>query len=144
LSRWPRGRSRPCQCARRAITAELGALINAEEEAIRDPEAFAAANTRFHERLVAKAGNQTLGIVLEMLNEIVTRTVPAESQAAGVTGPRSTRQRALRSQRRLLILLEEGVAAAAEEHWRTYLAVAAKVTLRQDATTVVDLLHHYS
>jgi len=130
--------------ARRAITAELGALIDAEEEAIRDPEAFAAAHTRFHERLVAEAGNQTLGIVIEMLNEIVTRAVTAESQAADVTGSLSTRQRGIRSQRRLLVLLEEGVAAAAEEHWRAYMMVAAKAMLRQEASTVVDLLHHYS
>ena len=130
--------------ARRAITTELGALVNAEEEEIRDPQAFAAANTRFHERLVAEAGNQTLGIVIEMLNEIVTRAVTAESQAADVTGSLSTRQRGIRSQRRLLVLLEEGVAAAAEEHWRAYMMGAAKAMLRQEASTVVDLLHHYS
>jgi hypothetical protein len=41
-------------------------------------------------------------------------------------------------------LIEEGVPAAAEEHWRDHMAVVAKVMLGQDAATVVDLLPHYS
>jgi len=130
--------------ARRAVVAELGALIDAEERAIRAPEAFAQANTGFHERLVAEAGNQTLSLVIEMLNEVVTRTVTAVSQAGDVTGSLSVRQRGIKSQRRLLVLLEQGVGAAAEEHWRTHMAVVAKVMLGQDASAVIDLVHHYT
>jgi len=130
--------------ARRAVVAELSALIDAEEETIKDPEAFAVANTGFHERLVAVAGNQTLGIVIEMLNEIVIRTVTAVSSVDDVTGSLSVRQRGIRSQRRLLVLLGEGVAAAAEEHWRAHMAIVAKVMLGQEAATVVDLLNHYT
>jgi GntR family transcriptional repressor for pyruvate dehydrogenase complex len=129
--------------ARRSIVAELGAFIDAEEKEIRDPEAFALANTRFHERLVAEAGNQTLSIVIEMLNEVVTRTVTAVSRAGDVTGSLSVRQRGIRSQRRLMVLLEEGVGAAAEEHWRTHMAIVAKVMLGQGASTAIDLVHHY-
>jgi GntR family transcriptional regulator, transcriptional repressor for pyruvate dehydrogenase complex len=129
--------------ARTAVTAELGALVGAQEEAIGDPEAFAVANTEFHERLVALSGNQTLGILSEMLNEIVTRAVTAVSKAGDGTGSLATRQRGVRSQRRLLRLIEEGVPAAAEEHWRAHMAVVAKVMLGQEAATVVDLMHHY-
>jgi hypothetical protein len=42
-----------------------------------------------------------------------------------------------------MVLLEEGVAAAAEEHWRAHMAVVAKVMLGQEASTVVELFHHY-
>jgi GntR family transcriptional repressor for pyruvate dehydrogenase complex len=128
---------------RKAAAAELHALIDAEEEAIGDPDAFAALNTEFHERLVALSGNQTLGILIEMLNEIVTRAVTAASKSGGVTGALATRQRGVRSQRRLVRLIEEGVPAAAEEHWRTHMAVVAKVMLGREASTVVDLMHHY-
>ena len=48
---------------------------------IDDPEAFGHANARFHERLVELSGNQTIGIVAEMLNEIIARAVTAVSQA---------------------------------------------------------------
>jgi DNA-binding FadR family transcriptional regulator len=128
---------------RKAAAAELGALIDAEEEAIGDPEAFAAANTRFHERLVALSGNQTLGILIEMLNEIVTRAVTAVSKSGGVTGSQATRERGVRSQRRLVLLIEEGIPDAAEDHWRAHMAVVAKVMLGQEASSVVDLMHHY-
>jgi len=130
--------------AHRAIVAELGALIDAEEEEIRDLQAFAVANIRFHERVVAEAGNQTLSIVVEMLNEVVSRAVAAVSQSGDVTGSLSVRQRGIRSQRRLLVLIGEGVGAAAEEHWRAHMAIVAKVMLGQDAGTAIDLLHHYS
>ncbi len=129
--------------ARRPIVAALAALVDAEEEAIRDPKPFAVANIRFHERLVAEAGNQTLSIVVEMLNEIVAKTVAAVSRSGDETGGLAVRQRGIRSQRRLLVLLAEGVAGAAEEHWRAHMAVVAKVMLGTDAATVIDLLHHY-
>ena len=128
---------------RKAITADLSALIDAEEEVIADPEAFARSNTEFHERLVALGGNQTLSILVEMLNEIVTRAVAAASRADGVTGSVAARQRSVRSQRRLVRLIEEGVPVAAEEHWRAHMAVVSKVVLGQEASAVVDLMHHY-
>jgi GntR family transcriptional repressor for pyruvate dehydrogenase complex len=128
---------------RRSIVAELSALIDAEEESINDPEAFAIANAEFHERLVLLAGNQTLGILIEMLNEIVTRAVSAVSKVGSVKGSLSTRQRGIRSQRRLVRLIDEGVPVAAEEHWRAHMAVVAKVVLGQESSTVIDLLHHY-
>jgi GntR family transcriptional regulator, transcriptional repressor for pyruvate dehydrogenase complex len=128
---------------RRAAVTELTALIVAEEETIKDPEAFAQANAEFHERLVALAGNQTMTIVVEMLNEIVTRAVTAVSRDDAVMGSLATRQRGIRSQRRLVRLIDEGVPVAAEEHWRAHMAVEAKVVLGQESSTVIDLVHHY-
>jgi GntR family transcriptional regulator, transcriptional repressor for pyruvate dehydrogenase complex len=52
------------------------------------------------------------------------------------------RRRGLRSQRRLLELIEAGDASAAEEHWRAHMAVVGRVMLGQQASTVVELLHH--
>ena len=130
--------------ARKSAAAELSALIDAEEEAIGDPEAFAVANTMFHERLVALSGNQTLAILIEMLNEIVTRAVTAVAKSGEVTGSQATRERGVRSQRRLVLLIEEGIPDAAEDHWRAHMAVVAKVMLGQEASTVIDLVHHYS
>ena len=54
----------------------------------------------------------------------------------------STRRRGIRSQRRLLELLEAGDGAAAEEFWRSHMAVVGRVMLGQEASTVVDLLDH--
>ena len=127
---------------RKAAVAELRLLIGEEEASVGDPEAFGVANATFHERLVSLAGNQTLTIVAEMINEIVARAVTAVSRADDVVGSLSIRQRGIGAQRRLLELLEAGDGAAAEEFWRSHMAVVGKVMLGQDAATVVDLLHH--
>jgi GntR family transcriptional regulator, transcriptional repressor for pyruvate dehydrogenase complex len=128
---------------RRAAVKELRALIDEEEDAIEDPERFAVANAAFHQRLVALAGNQTLAIVAEMLNEVVVRAVAAASRTDDSLGSATVRRRGMRSQERLLELIEKGDGAAAEDHWRSHMQVVGRVLLGQRASTVVDLLHHY-
>jgi GntR family transcriptional regulator, transcriptional repressor for pyruvate dehydrogenase complex len=127
----------------RRSAERLRQLIGEQERAIDDPAAFAAVNARFHEELVALAGNETLTIVVEMLHEVVTRAVAAVSQDGHDDGSVRTRRRGLRSQERLVALIEAGEADAAEEHWRTHMAVVGKVLLGQQAKTVVDLLDHF-
>jgi DNA-binding FadR family transcriptional regulator len=128
---------------RRGAVEELRGLVRAQEEVIEDPERFGAANAEFHQRLVALAGNQTLGIVAEMLTEIVARAVTAVSRADDVVGSVSVRRRGIRSQERLLALIEAGDGPGAEAHWRAHMQVVGRVMLGQEAATVVDLLHHY-
>jgi DNA-binding FadR family transcriptional regulator len=133
--------------SRRAAAVELRKLIVEQEAVVDDPEAFGQANARFHEQLVRLAGNHTLAIVAEMLNEIVARAVTAVSRTgpgrAGGGDSVATRRRGIRSQERLVELVEAGDAAAAEEHWRAHMAVVGKVMLGQRATTVIDLMHHH-
>jgi len=128
---------------RRTSVRRLRALIAEQEAAIDDPETFGQANARFHEELVAMAGNQTLTIVAEMLNEVVARAVTLVSQADAVGGSTATRRRGVRSQDRLVSLVEAGDADGAEEHWRTHMGVVGRVMLGQEATTVIDLLDHF-
>ena len=127
---------------RRASAKRLRVLIAEQEDAIGDPEAFGRANARFHEELVGMAGNQTLSIVAEMLNEVVARAVTEVSQV-GDGGSVATRRRGVRSQERLASLIESGDVAGAESHWRTHMAVVGRVMLGQQAKTVIDLLDHF-
>jgi GntR family transcriptional regulator, transcriptional repressor for pyruvate dehydrogenase complex len=128
---------------RRGAVDELRKLVAEEQEAIEDPVRFGVANAAFHERLVSLAGNQTLSILAEMLTEIVVRAVTAVSEGGDASGSLTTRRRGIRSQERLLELIEAGDGAAAEDHWRSHMQVVGKVMLGQEASTVVDLLHHY-
>jgi GntR family transcriptional regulator, transcriptional repressor for pyruvate dehydrogenase complex len=128
---------------RRAAADELRELIATQQEAINDPAAFGKANADFHERLVALAGNQTLAIVAEMLNEIVERAVTAVSQSSSANGSLAIRRRGIRSQERLVELLALGVGNEAEVHWRTHMEAVGKVILGQRAQRVVDLFDHY-
>lgn len=127
----------------RSAAEQLRDLVAAQTDAVDDPEAFSAANARFHERLVELAGNQTLTIIAEMLNEILTRAVTAASRSGPEQDSVATRRRGLRSQERLVELVGDGDAATAEEHWSSHLAVAGKVLLGSQATSIVDLVDHY-
>ncbi|MGF7234555.1 MAG: FadR/GntR family transcriptional regulator [Frankia sp.] len=128
--------------SRRGAAAGRRRLSAEQLEVIDDPEAFGRANSRFHGRLVELAGNQTLSIVAEMLNEIVARAVTAVSQPGTTADTGATRLRGLRSQARLAALLENGDAEAAEEHWAEHMAVVGRVLLKQRAKTVIDLMRH--
>jgi DNA-binding FadR family transcriptional regulator len=128
--------------SRRAAVAELSQLIRDEKRLIMDPDAFGPANARFHERLIALAGNQTLTILAQMLNEIVARAVTAVSKTGSTQDSAATRRRGIRSQERLVSLIEGGKAPEAEEHWRAHMAVVRRVLLGQRAHTVIDLMHH--
>jgi GntR family transcriptional regulator, transcriptional repressor for pyruvate dehydrogenase complex len=128
---------------RRTSARKLRALIADEESAIDDPEAFGEANAHFHEALVAMAGNQTLTIVAEMLNEVVARAVTIVSQTDANGGSTAIRRRGVRSQQRLTSFIENGDPDGAEAHWRTHMGIVGRVMLGQRAKTVIDLLDHF-
>jgi DNA-binding FadR family transcriptional regulator len=127
---------------RKAAANELMLLIDEERAALEDPEAFGHANARFHERLVALTGNQTLSILTEMLDEIVVRAVTAVSRGEDNVGSIATRRRGIRSQEHLVELIRSGQAQEAEDHWRSHMSIVGRVMLGQGSKTVIDLLHH--
>ena len=129
--------------ARRKSVDELKTLVERQRAVLDDPEAFGHANAEFHERLVELAGNQTLSIVAEMLNEIIARAVTAVSQAPSKRNSLPVRQRGIRSQERLLELIAIGASIDAEAHWRAHMDAVGKVMIGHMAKTVVDLLDHY-
>ena len=128
---------------RKAAVKQLRALLADEEDAIEDPEKFGVTNAAFHHGLVSLAGNETLIIVADMLDEIVVRAVTDVSNGNDVVGSLSVRRRGLRSQERLIELIDAGDGHGAEEHWREHMQVVGRVLLGRRAASVVDLLHHY-
>jgi DNA-binding FadR family transcriptional regulator len=129
--------------SRRAAVAELRQLVKDQVRMIGDPEGFGPVNARFHLRLVGLAGNQTLTIVAEMLNEIVVRAVTAISKTGALGDSATTRRRGIRSQERLISLIEAGKPAEAEAHWREHMTVVGRVLLGHGATSVIDLMNHH-
>ncbi len=130
--------------SRRAAAAELRNLIKDQQRVILEQEAFAPSNARFHERLVALAGNQTMTIVMEMLNEVVQRAVAAIAKTDLSLDSVASRRRAIRSQERLVSFIETGKAAEAEAHWRTHLTIVGHVLLgKSGARTTIDLTNHH-
>jgi hypothetical protein len=73
----------------------------------------------------------------------VARAVTEVSQAEPGQESIATRRRGIRSQRRLVELIEAGEPGPAEEHWSKHMTVVGRVLLGQRATTVIDLMNHY-
>lgn len=127
---------------RRSAATTLQRLVEDQRVHLDDPTAFGEANAAFHGRLMELAGNQTLSIVAEMLNEIVSRAVTEVAQTAGKEAV-ETRRRGIRSQERLVELIRAGDGPGAEDHWRAHLAVVGRVLLGDQGDRVIDLLDHY-
>lgn len=123
--------------ARTRTDEDLAALAAAVEEAAvaaraNDREAFSAAATAFHEEVVARAGNSTLATLSRLLHELRSEYYLWASQR---TTDQKTFERAVRSYRKLIRLIEAGDEAGAEEHWRRQMAYIASVPgIEYDAT----------
>jgi DNA-binding FadR family transcriptional regulator len=127
---------------RLSAAKELRTLIALEEAAVWDPELFHTRNAAFHVRLVALGGNQTLAIVAEMLNQVVSRAVADDQHPAAAIGSIEARQRGNRSQRRLVDLIAAGDGLAAEQHWHKHMQVVGRVLLGDRAEARIDLQRH--
>ena len=123
-----------------AATDELRALH--EQELHADPAAseYARAVTRFHGAVVELAGNHTLMLLRNIVEEIVhahERTL-GDVEALWVPMARSHDQH---DHERLIELVERGDPDAVERLWRPHLARSAEQVLaRLGPATVVDIL----
>jgi DNA-binding FadR family transcriptional regulator len=127
---------------RSAAVRELNELSEREELALDDLERFGAENAAFHVRLVSLVGNQTLSIIAEMLNAVLSRAVADEHDRTVTLGSVPVRRRGIRSQRRLVELVDCGDGRAAEQHWREHMRVVGNVLLGHRAESYVDLQDH--
>ena len=125
-----------------SASRELRRLIQDQEDVFHEPERFGRANARFHERLVALTGNQTLSLVAAMLNEVITRAVTAMAQPATSDVSTTSRRRGLTSQTKLVELIAQGRGDEAELHWRAHLKAVGRIMFGRGPTPTIDRLHH--
>ncbi len=115
----------------------LRSLIEEERVVEDDPERFAELSTRFHECVMELAGNDTLSLVVGMLHDIIEKH--AETSLHEYLDLKNTRK-AIRSQEKLVRLIEAGDEDGAEEHWRRHVTNAGQAVLRRAGRkAVVDL-----
>lgn len=128
--------------ARSGSAKKLRGTIAEQKRAIDDVVAFATAQVRFHQELVTLAGNRTLIIVSEMLNEVIARAIEdviTQSRRQGVAARRSS----IRAHELLVDLIEAGEGDAAQAHWNTHMARLRRSLLGDYGSSVVDLTHHF-
>jgi DNA-binding FadR family transcriptional regulator len=121
--------------------AHLAEALEDEQAAVGDPVAFARASARFHEQVVALAGNNTLSLFTGILGEIIdahTETVMLGAHDPTASGRDSGA--AHRSHERLVDLVAAGDAEGAAAHWRAHMEAIGKVMLNGRGTrSVVEL-----
>jgi GntR family transcriptional repressor for pyruvate dehydrogenase complex len=105
--------------ARSHTTDDLVALQTAADRAARAAEAsdrvgFGAAAIAMHETVMERAGNTTLATFSRLLHALVAQYYVSSAARSD----QDKMQRAVRSYRKLVRLIDAGDAAAAEEHWR--------------------------
>ena len=115
--------------------------VIAEQRAADESGDFGRAVAHFHTRLIELTDNQTLILISGMLDGIVARFQSGVSRAkreANVANRRST-EAGLRSQEKLVGLIEARDGPGAEAHWRSHMENSAKVWLAGGpADSVVD------
>jgi len=113
------------------------------ERTIGGQHALAAAIAEFHRILLDECGNIALGVVGKALQDVVELHMQLSIRAnvrALDTSDRRTRF-GLRSQEKLIELIEAGDAAGAEAHWVAHMEAAGKVWLEGvESTSVIDVL----
>jgi DNA-binding FadR family transcriptional regulator len=125
-----------------AAVAALGAVIEDERAALDDSEHFGDIEVRFHETLFQYAGNQTLGLVFELLHTIFQRHMQSFITAyAARPDAQAQRKRSLTAQKKLVALIAAGDASGAESFWSLHLEKAASFMLQdREFERVIDLL----
>jgi DNA-binding FadR family transcriptional regulator len=113
------------------------------ERSLETGPARAAAIAEFHRILLNECGNIALAVVGKALQDVVSLHMQLSIRARGTELPPDDRQTrfGLRSQERLIELIEAGDGPGAQAHWINHMDAAGKVWLdRVGSTSVVDVV----
>ncbi|MFW6092900.1 MAG: FadR/GntR family transcriptional regulator [Pseudomonadota bacterium] len=120
------------------VLKELHALLDEVETHIEDHEAFSHFSAQFHLKLVEGSGNETLALIANVMHHIV------EAHLLNVTGKRYDTDLAklgVRSEKKLLQLVEAGDGDAAQAHMTRHLERSGRVVLRHAGSkSIVEVL----
>jgi DNA-binding FadR family transcriptional regulator len=108
-----------------------------QERAARDGAGFGCAVADFHTTLMSLSGNETLILLSQVLNGIVARhqslLARAGQKKSNERASQSSLNAAIRSQEKLVALIEARDGAGAEAHWRRHMENAGKIWLAGEA-----------
>lgn len=120
---------------------QLRRLVVEMKRNVHDPAACTLLMVRFHSDIVQLAGNQTLILICEMLNEVIARAV-ADVLTRSQLEPIASRRRTVRTIEQLVDLIAAGDGAGAQAHCAANMARVRRTLLGEQAGSMVDLTHH--
>ncbi|MFC9789613.1 FadR/GntR family transcriptional regulator [Rhodococcus sp. NPDC127528] len=115
-------------------------LLEAGEDLVDDPAAFARHDVDVHQALIDLAGNQTLAVLAGMLVHIIDAHNALFIAAHGGNSERLAARAAHRAYLKLLGLMRDGDATGAQEFWRKHLDAIEKYMIGDSDTTLVEVL----
>ncbi len=125
------------------VIDDLAALVDAGAESA-DLDTWSTAAFRFHDLLLERAGNQTLGLIGRVLADVVaTHMSRVVSRTTDTDEVVTQFKKTIRAYRKLVALVEAGDADGAEAHWKRHMSSVAKKMLwgRFATESVVDLFN---
>ncbi|WP_420750539.1 FadR/GntR family transcriptional regulator [Rhodococcus sp. O3] len=124
-----------------AIVDKLAILVDAGTEGA-DLDQWSATVFRFHDLILERAGNRTLGLMGRIIGDVVsTHMSRVVSRTTDTAEVEAQFKRTIRVFRKTVKLVEAGDADAAEQNWQRHMATSAKKMLwgRFASESVVDL-----
>ncbi|MBB3752783.1 DNA-binding FadR family transcriptional regulator [Mycolicibacterium sp. BK634] len=121
---------------------QLHELVLEMKRTVDDPVACTSVMVRFHSDIVQLAGNQTLILICEMINEVIVRAV-ADALIISQDEPAASRRRTIRSFEQLVALIAAGDPEGAQEHCAAHMARLRTTLLGDFAASVVDRAAHF-
>jgi GntR family transcriptional repressor for pyruvate dehydrogenase complex len=119
--------------------SQLRHAIAEHHQTMADPPAFALVIVDFHELVVSLAGNETLTVVVQLLDEIVRRHVAAVAADFEGVDHDDLRQHETAVHEEFVELIERRQAAEAQIFWYEHLKNSKAVSGRGGSRTVLDL-----
>jgi len=128
----------------KAAVPVLREILVREEAAMKDRPLFAHHVAEFHKAMIEFAGNQTLIMMWQALAGLIEEHLKLAQRHEVVTDFALVERRTrfgMRSQHKLVDLIEAGDGVAAEAHWREHMIAASKTWLdRVGPNSLVDLI----
>ena len=124
-----------------AAAGALAVLVNEGTEGA-DLSEWSTAAFRFHDLIMERSGNTTLGLIGAVLREVVARHMSrAVTASTNLVEIESQFKKTIRAFTKLTGLIDAGDVEEAEEYWRGHMDRAAKGMLwgNLGAETVIDL-----
>ena len=125
----------------------LGDIVAQQQQAIdkRDIALARHYTTRFHEGIIRLTGNNTLLLIMQMLNEVYYRHMSAEYMAAddlsGEADVLKACQLSVRAHQHLIGLIADRDSDGAATYWRDHLAKVRKMLFQHhESMRVIDIL----
>ncbi|MGV0737648.1 FCD domain-containing protein [Mycobacterium syngnathidarum] len=127
---------------RERAAGRLREFVIEMKRTVQDPVACTTAMVGFHSDMVQLAGNQTLIVICEMINELITRAAVADVLKRSHEGTISSRRRTIRELEQLVDLIAAGDAAAAQAHCAAHMARLRRNLLGEHGSSTIEANSH--